>query len=136
MLMRERPDLVEADLRRFYHGTRLGDLWRRDEAGCRLLTYRQIYVCISHLPADSALAIDANDGKQPWSITDHLIADLWVQRANERRKKSQRPKDHPRRPKVKRSRAITPEHNDALRAARRRANVRRQWLQAQQEGDA
>jgi hypothetical protein len=134
--MRERPNLVEADLRQFFNGTRLGDLWRFDEHGCRLLTYRQIYVCISHLPAASALAIDANGGVQPWSITDHLIADLWVQRANERRKKSQRPKDHPRRPVVKRTRATTPEHNDALRAAQRRAKARRQRLQQQQEGDA
>ncbi|NKZ93673.1 hypothetical protein GS966_28385 [Rhodococcus hoagii] len=34
------------------------------------------------LPRESALAKDANGGRMPWSIEDHLIADLWAQRAN------------------------------------------------------
>ena len=103
--MREKADLVEADLRRIY-GVRLGDLWRFDELNCRRLTYRQIYVYLMNgLPRDSALAMDANGGKAPWSITDHLIADLWVQSANRARKN-------------------TPEFLEAMRAAQRRRRER------------
>lgn len=131
MLMREKADLVEADLRRFY-GVRLGDLWRFDELNCRRLTYRQIYVYLMNgLPSDSALAIDANGGKQPWSMTDHLLADLWVLQANRGRKKGQRPREHPRRPVVKKSQQQTPEFREAMRAAqrRRRERNRRQGVQ-------
>lgn len=122
--MREKPSLVEADLRRFF-GVRLGDLWRFDELNCRRLTYRQIYVYLMNgLPVDSALAIDANGGKQPWTITDHLIADLWVQSANRGRKKGQRPREHPRRPIVPKTQAQTPEFLEAMRAAQRRRRER------------
>lgn len=128
-LMREKPVLVEADLRRFYHGTQLGDLWRFDEHGCRRLTYRQIFVMVSHLPRDSALALDANGGTMPWSLTDHLLADLWALKRNEGRKRSQRPKDHPGRPKPKRTpKERGPEWEASMRAARRK---RRDRLRAQ-----
>jgi len=50
------PDAVESDLSRFW-GIDYRDRWRFDESGSRLLTLRQIFARISHLPADSALAI-------------------------------------------------------------------------------
>ena len=126
-LLREKPALVEADLRRFY-GVAIGDLWRFDALGCRRLTYRQIFVYICNLPRDSALAIDANGGTTPWSPTDHLIADLWALKRNEGRKQTQRAKDHPGRPKPKRDTERGPEWEASMRAARRR---RRDRLRAQ-----
>ena len=51
------PEAVESDLNRFW-GIDYRDRWRFDPAGNRLLTLRQIFARISHLPADSALAIE------------------------------------------------------------------------------
>jgi hypothetical protein len=50
------PTAVESDLHRFW-GVDYRDRWRFDADNRRLLTLRQIYARISHLPADSALAI-------------------------------------------------------------------------------
>lgn len=50
------PDAVESDLNRFWQ-LDYRDRWRFDEHGRRRLTLRQIHTRISHLPADSALAV-------------------------------------------------------------------------------
>lgn len=117
--MRTKRDLVEADLDRYFHRD-LRDLWRFDEYGCRKLTHRMIYVRITNgLPSDSALARDANDGKTPWSLEHHLLADIWGLEARQLAGKKA-PKDHPARPKRRRRQTITPEREAKLRAARRR----------------
>lgn len=104
---------------RFY-GRDLRDLWRRDSDGRRLLTLRMVYVRVLALPRDSALALDANGGTQPWSLTDHLIADLWTLTARRAMgKKAPRELDHPRRPKPT-AKPPTPERNARLQQARRR----------------
>lgn len=51
------PDAVESDLNRFW-GLDYRDRWRFDDRGRRKLTLRQIYARVSHLPADSALAVE------------------------------------------------------------------------------
>jgi len=51
------PDAVESDLNRFWN-LDYRDRWRFDANGARRLTLRQIYARISHLPADSALAVE------------------------------------------------------------------------------
>lgn len=61
------------DLLDFYRGT---------------LSARRLGVLVRQLPAESALVRALNDGRPPWMITDHLIADLWALWAK---------KDHPRR---------------------------------------
>lgn len=50
------PSAVESDLSRFW-SIDYRDRWRFDSEGRRRLTLRQIHARISHLPADSALAI-------------------------------------------------------------------------------
>lgn len=50
------PAAVESDLNRFWN-LDYRDRWRFDDTGARRLTLRQIYCRISHLPADSALAV-------------------------------------------------------------------------------
>lgn len=50
------PLAVESDLDRFWN-IDYRDRWRFDKRGRRRLTLRRIYARISHLPADSALAI-------------------------------------------------------------------------------
>ncbi|CAM3433183.1 hypothetical protein [Tsukamurella hominis] len=66
---------MESDLSR-YHGIDYRDRWRFDENGCRRLTIRMIGVRITTLPADSALNKKFRDGATPWTLTDHLLADL------------------------------------------------------------
>ncbi len=55
-VLRQWPTAVESDLNRFW-GLDYRDRWRFDADGFRRLTLRQIFARISHLPADSALAI-------------------------------------------------------------------------------
>ncbi len=86
-----------------------------------------VYVRIKELPATSALARDANGGTAPWSITDHLIADLW--RLNLRHylgKKAPKALDHPGRPKPPPS-VMNP------RAAKRRAARMREALRHREQ---
>lgn len=111
------------------YGRDIRDLWRYDEHGRRRLTLRMIYVRVLHLPATSALAIDANGGKMPWSLTDHLLADLWYLDAKQLAGRKA-PKDHPGRPKAKRHVDNSPERQARLRAARRK----RAALRAKREG--
>jgi len=78
-----------------------------------------IYVRIRHLPPSSALAIDANGGRKPWTLEDHLLADIWyVARQSVAGKKA---KDHPGRPKPRSTSTMTPERARKMRDARRRA---------------
>lgn len=66
------PTAVESDLARFWHCD-YRDRWRFDADGHRKLTLRQIHARISHLPADSALAITM--GRR--SPTELLLMDLY-----------------------------------------------------------
>jgi len=66
------PDAVESDLNRFWN-LDLRDRWRFDEHGRRRLTLRQIHARITHLPADSALAVAMNRR----SPVELLLMDLY-----------------------------------------------------------
>lgn len=66
----QRPDDVEADLRRFYR-VDYRDRWR---AG---LTLRQIWVMLRRLPHDAALLVDAQTGDLPWTRADIIGARSW-----------------------------------------------------------
>lgn len=66
------PDAVESDLGRFWN-LDYRDRWRFDTDGRRRLTLRQIYTRISHLPADSALAVQM--GRR--SPTELLLMDIY-----------------------------------------------------------
>lgn len=120
-LLRTKGDPIEADLRRF-HRVDLRDLWRPG-GGPSQLTLRLLYVLIRHLPADSSLAIDDSGGRLPWSITDHLIADLWEQRANAGRGRKPRVR-HPRRLELEKWQ--TARKAGAKRAKFERAKARRE----------
>lgn len=120
-MLRQDTDPVEADLRRFYD-VRLGDLWRRDEHGRRLLSTREVFVMVRFLPAESALAIRDNGGKQAWTLEASLLADLWEQKANTGRKKSQPAVKHPGRPKPRKT--VDPGRERRLAEARRRKQAR------------
>jgi hypothetical protein len=78
-----------------------------------------IYVRVRHLPRTSALAIDANGGRYPWTLTDHLLADIWfVGRQQVAGKKA---RDHPGRPHAVSKSEVSPDRRRKLRDARRRA---------------
>jgi hypothetical protein len=66
------PEAVESDLNRFW-GLDYRDRWRFDADGSRKLTMRQIHTRITHLPADSALAVEM--GRR--SPTELLLMDLY-----------------------------------------------------------
>ena len=81
-----------------------------------------LYVRVKALPADSSLAVDANGGKRPWTVSEYLLADLWELQANKNNKRGATPKRHPARPAA-RAKRRTPEqqrkHEQALRRHRR-----------------
>ena len=66
------PTAVESDLARFWN-IDYRDRWRFNADGHRLLTLRQIYARVSHLPADSALAVEM--GRR--SPTELLLMDIY-----------------------------------------------------------
>lgn len=66
------PTAVESDLARFWN-VDYRDRWRFDTDGHRKLTLRQINARISHLPADSALAVQM--GRR--SPTELLLMDIY-----------------------------------------------------------
>jgi hypothetical protein len=70
-LLGEHGDEIEADLLRFYRVDLL-DFYRGT------LSARRLGVLVRQLPVQSALVRSLNDGRPPWSVTDHLIADLWA----------------------------------------------------------
>ncbi|MBM4489500.1 hypothetical protein GS937_01565 [Rhodococcus hoagii] len=112
---------MEADLNRF-HQTDLRDLWRPG-GGESQLTLRRLFVLIRYLPADSALAIDESDGRVPWTITDHLLADLWEQKANAGRGRGKPRIRHPWRLEQKKRQSAR--RSEAKRNKFERAKARR-----------
>lgn len=56
---------------------------------------RRLTVLIRHLPPESALVRALNNGKPGWTLTDHLVADLWVQTVKASAKDPKKVKDHP-----------------------------------------
>jgi hypothetical protein len=94
-LLREAPDVVEADLQRFYH-VDLADYWRGE------LSPRRLSVLIEQLPPDSATARRYSDA-DGWSRLEFLVSDLFQAFTGE---------IHPARPKPK-----TASRYDSLRAA-------------------
>ena len=74
-LLRDHPNLVEADLSRF-HQVRYSDRWRFDAEGCRRLTLREIWVRIQELPGDARIVKHYNGGRPRWDDQTYLIADL------------------------------------------------------------
>lgn len=79
-----------------------------------------IYVRIENLPHDSALAAHFNGGKQPWTLPDHLLADIWASTANQNRPKAKPFKDHPWRPKPTSRQTNSPKRSRAMHAAQAR----------------
>ncbi|MFY2788448.1 hypothetical protein [Rhodococcus sp. MALMAid1271] len=84
----------------------LRDLWRTDDDGRPRLTLRQVWVRVRRLPHNSALAIDDNGGQMPFTMTENLLADIWLIDARVHSKKSKAPKDHPAREKQRKTRAV------------------------------
>ncbi|MEX0687705.1 MAG: hypothetical protein WD072_03435 [Pirellulales bacterium] len=99
------PTAVESDLSRFWN-LDYRDRWRFDLGGCRRLTLRQIYARISHLPADSALAI-AMGQRSPVEL---LLMDLYEPMAGQR---------HPARPMT--AAQLAERHEEATQKAKARA---------------
>ena len=100
------PSAVESDLARFWQ-LDYRDRWRFDVDGHRKLTLRQINARLSHLPADSALAIQM--GRR--SPVELLLMDIYEPLAH---------RVHPARP-------LTPEqaaerHAEAAAKAKARAD--------------
>lgn len=62
---------MEADLLRYYRLDLL-DFYRGT------LSTRRLRVLIRHLPPGSALVAALNEGRPGWTLTDHLLADLWA----------------------------------------------------------
>lgn len=119
---------------------RLGDLWRRDAAGHRLLTWRELRAYVRQLPPDARTRIAMGDTDGLWGVGEHLAALTldalhianW-QRANEGVKKGQqskppRPIERPgtRRTASRNSPERRAKREDARqRAAQRRAAIKR-----------
>lgn len=107
---------MEADLQRFYHRD-YRDRWRRGPDGRRLLTLRQIWVYLHHLPADSALgrALDLR------SMESGVLADIYSVLTGQL---------HPLLKSASSQPAVDPEREQQLRAARRRARERQRLIDA------
>jgi len=114
---------------------RLGDLWRRDAAGCPLLTWRELGVLVRQLPAGARTRIARGDTDSLWGLAEHLqavvIDELRIaawQRANEGVKKGQQskpPKPFPRPGVGRKSDKNSPQRQAKRADARRRAAARR-----------
>jgi len=121
---------------------RLSDLFRRDTAGGRLLTWRELGVLVRQLPAGSRTRIAQGDTDSLWGLGEHLAAivvdELRVanwQRANEGVKKGQQskpPKPFPRPGVARKSDKNSPERQAKRADARRRARERRAAIAAGQ----
>lgn len=70
-MLDEYGDEIEADLLREYNVDVL-DFYRGK------LSPRRLGVLVRELSADSSLSRAQNDGQPPWSMRDHLLADLWI----------------------------------------------------------
>lgn len=64
------PDVVEADLQRFY-GVELAGYWRGE------LSIRRLSVLIHHLPPESACARQLSKAETGWDVHAYLLADLY-----------------------------------------------------------
>ena len=122
-----RGDDIEADLRRFYQ-TDLRDLWRPG-GGDSQLTLRLLWVYIRRLPHTSALAISDNGGRMPWSIEDHLLADLWALQANRGKKRGARWHDYPNRPKPTAKKSNSKLDDERIRRGQQRLAERARKLE-------
>ena len=107
---------MEVDLSR-YHQIDYRDRWRFGADGARKLTLRMIAVRVKHLPADSATAIAT--GGSGWTLTHHLIADVFHATAREQ---------HPWKPKQ--GKGFDPERAKRLRAAKVRGRERQRAIDA------
>ncbi|SIM73939.1 MULTISPECIES: hypothetical protein [Mycobacteroides] len=71
-LLDEHGDEIEADLAQYYNGLDLTDLYRGT------LSFRRLGVLVRQLPPHSRTVTAVNDGQPGWTVTDHLIADVWA----------------------------------------------------------
>lgn len=71
-LLDEHGDEIEADLAQYYNGLDLTDLYRGT------LSFRRVGVLVRQLPPHSRTVTAVNDGQPGWTVTDHLIADVWA----------------------------------------------------------
>jgi len=115
-LLREHPDAVESDLSR-YHNIDYRDRRRFDPDGRRKLTLQMIAVRVRYLPPDSATA--RAEGSSGRTDVEVLLMDLYGAMTGEQ---------HPRYPKD--SKAVDPEREKHLRAARIRAHERQRAIDA------
>jgi hypothetical protein len=114
---------------------RLGDLWRRDEHGHRLLTWRELRAYVRQLPPQARTRIAMGDSDGLWGVGEHLAAltldALHVanwQRANEGKKRGEQspyPKPVARPGTKRRQDRNSPERRAKREAARQRAAERR-----------
>jgi hypothetical protein len=72
-LVREHGGAVEADLRQYY-GVRLRDLFIRDSAGRRKMTWREFGAYVRQLPADARTRLAVGDMDGIWGLQEHLTA--------------------------------------------------------------
>jgi hypothetical protein len=98
VLLREIPDAVEADLKRFY-SVDLGDLWRGG------LSLRRLSVYLHNLPPESAVHQWRSGLPRGWDLHSLLLADLFHAFTGQ---------PHPNRPKPK-DPAKKSAHADLLR---------------------
>lgn len=73
--LRTWPAAVEATLRS--EGLDYRDRYRRDDAGARRLTLRQIHVCLTHSPYNSPIVVARNGGRLPLSDAALAVMDLF-----------------------------------------------------------
>lgn len=125
-MLRDRSNIVEADLRRFY-GVNLTDHYRRGRNGRRLLTLRQIYVYLTCLPPESLLAAHSNGGSRPWGSVEYLLADLWEAQANRNVKRGHKPRRHPARPVVAKRRTVEEQRDHDARMRKHRRQYQRHY---------
>ncbi|WP_448222460.1 hypothetical protein [Gordonia iterans] len=107
---------MEADLHRYYQRD-VVDVWRGK------LTFRKLGVLIRQLPPESALSRKLLGGREPWSLTDYLLSDLWALQAKSVSKKA--PDQHPWRAKEDQARKAS--------QVNRRSSARMEKLKARQQ---
>lgn len=106
-----------------YYGVDVLDFYRGR------LSPRRLFTLIERLPADSATARSMNDGQPVWTLTDQLLADLWVATVRASSPKGSLPKtfDHPARAAMTaRAKAAAMAELKAKYQQRKRARAQRQ----------
>lgn len=130
-MLREHADAVEADLQHHYR-VDLGDHWRRDGTGRRLLSLRRLRVLIRHLPP-SANTSSALVGSAVPTVEAQLLAQLWELVASLGSSEGKAPK-HPllesTRSTAGAAKRMAPGRQRALMAARARAAARRHAIES------